>query len=372
MLRHFVTLVKNTLRAQFGTSTARTQPRNRRRVPLTLEVLECREVPTVTVVSPGNQLNFDGDQVSLAVSASDSGGATLSYSATGLPAGLGINANSGEISGTVATNADASGPYTTTITASNGTDSASQTVVWEVDYPVGAVNPADQTGFMDSSQVNLPIHATDAAGGTLTYSATGLPAGLGIDSNTGIISGTISSIGGVSTTYNTTVTVGDGTYSDSTTFKWVVNNPVVFVHTSDQANNNGDQVSLQVYASNANSGTLTYSATDLPDGLTINAATGVISGTIATAADSAFVTTATVTATDGTFTATQTFTWTVSDPLSVTNPGGQSNLDGDQLSLQISAADTTGGTLTYSATGLPTGLTIDGQPGHLTRTESNA
>jgi hypothetical protein len=323
------------------------------------------------MVSPGNQQNFDGDQVSLAISANDSAGGTLGYSATGLPGGLSIDSGTGTISGTIATNADANGPYTVTITASDTNGSASQTVIWDVGYPVGAVNPGDQTSYVDNSQVTLPVQATDAAGGTLTFSATGLPTGLAIDSATGVISGTIASSGGATTTYSTTVTAGDGTYSASTSFQWIVNNPVVFKPTSAQTNNNGDQVSLQISATDANSATLTFSATDLPDGLTISQSTGLISGTIATAPDSNYSTNATITATDGTYTATETVSWTVNDPVSVTNPGPQNNVDGDQVSMQVYASDAHTGTLTYTASQLPPGLTIAAQNGVISGTINN-
>ena len=64
---------------------------------------------------------------------------------------------------------------------------------------------------------------------------------------------------------------------------------------ADAADNDGDA--------------LTYSATGLPPGITINASTGVISGTLS--ATSAGVRTVTVTVSDGTGTDTDTFVWTV-------------------------------------------------------------
>src|SRR5690606_26078329 len=63
----------------------------------------------------------------------------------------------------------------------------------------------------------------------LTYSATGLPAGLSIDPNTGVISGTIdpsASQGGSSGVYSVTVTATDGDGLTATqTFDWTVSNP---------------------------------------------------------------------------------------------------------------------------------------------------
>ncbi|MFD7339210.1 Ig domain-containing protein [Streptomyces violascens] len=59
---------------------------------------------TVTVTNPGAQSTTVNTAVSLKVSASDSAsGQTLTYSATGLPAGLSINSSTGLISGTVTT-----------------------------------------------------------------------------------------------------------------------------------------------------------------------------------------------------------------------------------------------------------------------------
>ena len=58
---------------------------------------------TVTVTSPGSQASTVGKAVSLPISASDTAGGTLSYSATGLPAGLSISSSTGLISGTPTT-----------------------------------------------------------------------------------------------------------------------------------------------------------------------------------------------------------------------------------------------------------------------------
>lgn len=67
---------------------------------------------SVSVGSPGNQTSRAGQGVSLAVHATDSGGAGVGYAASGLPAGLGINPGNGVISGAPTT------PGTTTVTVS--------------------------------------------------------------------------------------------------------------------------------------------------------------------------------------------------------------------------------------------------------------
>ena len=58
---------------------------------------------TVRVANPGAQFSVKGDALSLPVHGTDSGHVALTYSATGLPAGLSLNATTGVISGTPAT-----------------------------------------------------------------------------------------------------------------------------------------------------------------------------------------------------------------------------------------------------------------------------
>jgi subtilase family serine protease len=85
---------------------------------------------------------------------------------------------------------------------------------------VTVTNPGNQTTTVGTA-VSLQIHATDSASGqTLTYSATGLPAGLSINSSTGLISGTPTTAGA----NNVTVTAKDTTNaSGSASFTWTIN-----------------------------------------------------------------------------------------------------------------------------------------------------
>ncbi|MFE1292572.1 M4 family metallopeptidase [Streptomyces sp. NPDC058751] len=58
--------------------------------------------------------------------------------------------------------------------------------------------------------------------------------------------------------------------------------------------------------------------------------------------------------------------------VTVTNPGSQSSTVGTAVSLQISASSTSSGSLTYSASGLPTGLSISSSTGAITGTPTTA
>jgi serine protease len=105
---------------------------------------------TVTVTSPGNQTGTVGTAVSLQIHATDSAsGQTLTYSATGLPAGLSINSSSGLISGTPTT----AGTSSVTVTATDTTNaSGSASFTWTISSSGGCTasqllrNPGFESG----------------------------------------------------------------------------------------------------------------------------------------------------------------------------------------------------------------------------------
>ena len=83
---------------------------------------------------------------------------------------------------------------------------------------VTVTNPGAQTSTVGRS-ASLQIAATDSTGAALTYSATGLPAGLSINATTGLISGTPTTAGMSSVT----VTAGDTAgHTGSTQFTWTI------------------------------------------------------------------------------------------------------------------------------------------------------
>jgi len=145
----------------------------------------------VSIFSPGAQTTAVGGSAYLQIQGEDTCTGSLSYSATGLPAGLSINSTTGVISGTAST----AGTSSVTVTGKDSTGpTGSATFTWTVGSPasntVTVTNPGSQTGTVGTA-ASLQISATDSASGqTLTYSATGLPAGLSISSATGLISGT--------------------------------------------------------------------------------------------------------------------------------------------------------------------------------------
>jgi cyclophilin family peptidyl-prolyl cis-trans isomerase len=144
------------------------------------------------------------------------------------------------------------------------------------------------------------------------------------------------------------------------TFTVSVVPPVTVTNPQPQTNLDGDTVNLPIKATDNTGGTLTYAATGLPPGLSINTTTGVISGKLTTTAHTGSPYTVVVTATNqSNNNASQTFTWTVNPVVSITTIPTQTSAEGDLIHLQVTAQDANKLTLTYSASNLPTGLSID-------------
>ncbi|WP_042415200.1 alkaline phosphatase family protein [Streptacidiphilus anmyonensis] len=120
---------------------------------------------TVTVTNPGSQTATAGTAISsLQLAGSDSAsGQTLSWSATGLPAGLSVS-SSGAITGTPTT----AGTYQVTATATDGTGaSGSAGFTWTVAasgtaFQLPIANPGAETGSCGSGTGGYPAQAWTA------------------------------------------------------------------------------------------------------------------------------------------------------------------------------------------------------------------
>ncbi len=333
--------------------------------------------PTATAIA--NQSAFEGHAFSLNIAnhfAAPAAGDTLTFSAS-LPAGLSINAHTGIISGTP-TDSDF-GTNTVTVTA---TDAHGKTISESFHLVVGDSGPtataiANQSAYEGQAfSLNIASHfAAPAAGDTLTFSAS-LPAGLSIDAHTGIISGTPTDGDFGTNTVTVTATDAHG-QAISESFHLVVGDSgPTATAIANQSAFEGHAFSLNIanhFAAPAAGDTLTFSAS-LPAGLSINAHTGIISGT---PTDSDFGTnTVTVTATDAHGKSiSESFHLAVGDSgPTATVITNQSAYEGQAFSLNIAnhfAAPAAGDTLTFSAS-LPAGLSIDAHTGIISGTPTNS
>ena len=316
------------------------------------------------------QDNVVGDAILLQVYSNDPDDLPLTYTASNLPGGLSINSSTGLISGTLPVG-DGGNTYAVSVVISDSQSSGSLNFLWLVvanSSPGLQLEPiADQVN-LNGDVANLQVYAENASTSP-TYSSSNLPSSASINSSTGLISGTLST--GVCTP---TVTVTAGGSSFSETFDWTVNTrptgTLVLEALPDQANVAGDAVLLQSYGSEPGGPALTYTASNLPTGLTINSSTGLITGTLAMVADGDTSYQASVTVSDGTSSVVQSFFWEVMAPPALVLEGvpNQENEAGFAARLQVEAGSEDNLALSYTVSDLPPGLSLNPTSGLISGT----
>ncbi|WP_173420467.1 putative Ig domain-containing protein [Ensifer adhaerens] len=311
-------------------------------------------------------------------------GYTYTRDSGSLPAGLSLS-GSGLLSGTPS----AVGSSTFKLKVQDSTTISTGGVhflLQDVTVTINAVPPVVLTpttgtaltaGAVGSSYSNASISATGGAG-TITYAVTSgsLPAGLALNTSTGAITGTPTA-GALGTT-NFTVTAtaaaagsAAASYSITITAPPLVLAPLGGPLTSGTA---GVAYSTSISATGG-VGTVTYALTAgaLPPGLTMNTSTGAISGTPTAIGTFNFSITATA-ATSGSVAEAYQIA-IVGPPLNLSPASGTALTGGvvgsAYTDTSISASSPLGG-VTFSASGLPDGLTINALTGEITGTPTAA
>ena len=289
------------------------------------------------VGNPGIQTNTVGDAVSLAISASDSDGDTLTYSASGLPAGLGINASTGIITGIPF----ASGLNTATVSVSDQEDTTSVSFAWQINSnpggggetlsigPLGrgltgldsasglgyAMYTAEriQTRFAstpidpnsadhifvarylngnwqyatDNTFVTFTPRSTDLLVAEIDFSADTVNHLLSVDANINGIDAGYAASDMVITPNMWNGSPDAGEFGLSGTFITKnsgppppPNNPPVLTDPGNLTGTVGDTVAFNLDATDSDGDPLTYSATGLPTGVSLDAASGALSGSL--------------------------------------------------------------------------------------------
>jgi len=191
---------------------------------------------------------------------------------------------------------------TALVSLHNGTISAqaivARAVAWEAggnggtsigSPPPAITGPASLPSWTrDRSYPSTTVTASGGAG-TYTWSASGLPGGMSINSATGVISGTPLTAG----SFAVVVTVTDTINATATrSYTLTISAPPAITTASLPNGAQGVSYSTTI-ASTGGTAPLVWSASGLPAGLSINSATGMISGTPTTTGASSVVVTVT-------------------------------------------------------------------------------
>jgi len=324
---------------------------------VTITVIQPNRPPVLD--SPGNQTINAFSTLTFDLAASDPDDDPLTYTVSGLPAGATLEGTSFVWTPTAAQ----AGTHTVTFTVSDGRGgTASQTITITVivdNLPPDLVNPGDRT-VTPGTTIAFTLEATDPnPGDVLTYDVEGATGGMGLGVSTGAFAWTPTpeQRGSYLLTFRATDRAG---LSDAETITInVINRPPTLASPGDRTTVVGTALTFALGGADADGDTLTYSAVGLPANATLDPQTGVVSWTPLTGQQGAYPVTFTVDDGEG-GTASQTITLSVTNrPPVLVDPADRSVFVGSVLTFPLSATDPDGDTLTYSATNLPAGATID-------------
>ncbi|WP_219114458.1 putative Ig domain-containing protein, partial [Janthinobacterium sp. UMAB-56] len=300
---------------------------------------------------------------------------TFSVSSGSLPAGLSLNTATGVLSGTT----NVAGSFTFSLRASDSSTgvgapfSASNSYTVSVGAPVIAVTPGTLPAATVATAYSQQLTASGGVGPyAYTVSSGSLPAGLTLNSS-GLLSGTPTAGG----SFTLTVQAADAhLFTGTQSYTIVVSSATLSLTPATLPNPLAEAPYSATLTAAGGTAPYTFSVSSgsLPAGLSLNTATGVLSGTTNVAGSFTFSLRASDSSTGvgAPFSASNSYTLAVAAPTLTLTPGSLVAIRaGDAYSQQFTAA---GGVAPYaysvSSGALPAGLVLDAASGVLSGTPS--
>ena len=215
------------------------------------------------ITSPTNAVGKQGYAFNYTISATGTG--PITFGAAGLPNGLNLNSTSGVISGVPSV----FGVFDIVLFATN----VAQTTIGNLFLTLADDIPGITSATNASGQQGQPFSYTiTATNDPVLFSAISLPDGLSVDTNSGIISG----VPLVSGTIPITIGAANAYGSNSEILMLNLASGAPFIISS--LVQNGTQGQSLSYTITTHNNAVSFSAVPLPNGLYLNAGSGVISG----------------------------------------------------------------------------------------------
>jgi hypothetical protein len=230
----------------------------------------CYEFYGLVLAAIGDRSVDQGEVLTITVSATDSDGKPITYSASGEPFDLGATF-SGQTFRWDTSDAQA-GTYAVTFVASNGEKQDRETIGISVlgENHVPVLSSVGNKSTTEGVRLGFSLSGSDPDGDALEYLADGLPSGATLSSTTGAFSWTPA--GGQAGSYAVTFTVSDGRATDSETITIAVeavaggNSAPVLAAIGNKSVNEAASLAFSISATDADGDRITYSANNLPGG----------------------------------------------------------------------------------------------------------